>query len=145
MDTTEYTRDGYVIRTDKRKLDLNVVHAYLSQRSYWAQGRSMKTVIKSIKNSLCFGLYDQQDNLVGFARVVTDYATFVWLCDVFILESHQGQNLGKWLIEVVTNHPDLKNLRNFLLATRDAHELYRRYGGFEKLENADRWMMRPRK
>ena len=119
------------------------MHAYLSQRSYWAQGRSLETVEKSIANSLCFGVYDDERQM-GFARVVTDYATFAWLCDVFVDEAYRGRGLGKRLIEAVVAHPDLQNMRNFILATRDAHDLYRRYGGFEPLTNPERWMARPR-
>ena len=97
--------------------------------SYWAQGRSFEAVQKSVEHSLCFGVYAGRQQ-VGFARVVTDYATFAWLCDVFILESHRGKGLGKRLIECVVAHPELQSVR-FMLATRDAHELYRRYGGLE--------------
>lgn len=139
MAITEYQRDDYLISTDKTKLDLNLIHEYLSQRSYWARGRSLITVQNSIEHSLCFGVYNDTQQ-VGFARVVTDYATFAWLCDVFILETHRGKNLGKWLIECVTVHPGLQGL--FVLATRDAHELYRRYGGFENLLAPERWMAR---
>jgi GNAT superfamily N-acetyltransferase len=142
MSNIEYKRDGYLISTDKAKLDLSVIHHYLSQDSYWAQGRSMEIVQKSIDHSLCYGLYADNQQ-IGFARVVSDYATFAWLADVFILESHRGLGLSKWLVECVVNHPDLHKLRNFLLATKDAHELYRRYGGFEMLEEKGKWMYRP--
>ena len=137
----EYHRDGFSISTDRSKLDVGAVHEYLSARSYWAQGRSLDVVRKSIEHSLCFGVYEGRE-LVGFARVVTDYVTFAWLCDVFILESHRGQGLGKWLIACVVAHPDLRGLKNLLLATRDAHELYHRYGGFEGLEKPEKWMRR---
>jgi GNAT superfamily N-acetyltransferase len=139
MAITEYQRDGYLISTDKTKLDLNLIHKFLSQSSYWAQGRSLATVQNSIEHSLCFGVYNDTQQ-VGFARVVTDYATFAWLCDAFILEAYRGTNLGKWLIECVTTYSDLQG--RFLLATRDAHELYRRYGGFENLPAPERWMAR---
>jgi GNAT superfamily N-acetyltransferase len=142
MSVTEFKRNGFLISTDKNKLDINIIHQYLSERSYWAQGRSLENVCQSIEHSLCFGVYKDEE-LVGFARVVTDYATFAWLADVFILESHRGQGLSKWLVACITAHPDLQNLKNFLLATKDAHELYRRYGGFELLEKPERWMMRP--
>jgi GNAT superfamily N-acetyltransferase len=82
---------------------------------------------------------------VGFARVVTDYATFAWVCDVFILESYRGRGLSKWLVECVVAHPDLQGLSRFVLATRDAHELYRRYGGFESLPHPENWLVRPKK
>jgi GNAT superfamily N-acetyltransferase len=137
----EYCRDGFSISTDKSKLDVGVIHEYLSERSYWAQGRPLDVVQKAIEHSVCFGVYDG-DRQVGFARVVTDYATFAWLCDVFILESHRGCGLGKWLIARVAAHPDLRGLKIFLLATSDAHELYRKYGGFDSLEKPEKWMKR---
>ncbi len=139
---TEYQRNNYRISTDQFKLDIDVIHHYLSERSYWAQGRSREIVAKTIEHSFCFGVYDRAA-LVGFARVVTDYTTFAWLADVFILESHRGQGLSKWLVECIVTHPYLKELKHFLLATKDAHELYRRYGGFEMLEEKGKWMYRP--
>ena len=141
MPIIKYTRDNYLISTDKSKLNINIIHHYLSQESYWAQGRSIETVCKSIEHSLCFGVYTA-DRQVGFARVVTDYATFAWLADVFILKPHRGLGLSKWLVESIVAHPDLQNLKNFLLATSDAHELYRRYGGFAALEKPEKWMIR---
>jgi GNAT superfamily N-acetyltransferase len=93
-----------------------------------------------LENSLCFGLYDQ-DKQVGIARVVTDYATFAWLCDVFIDEGYRGKGLGKWLVSVILSNPELKGVRRWLLITRDAHGLYRRFG-FSEIENAGEWMGR---
>lgn len=139
--TEEYQRDGYVISTDKTRLDVDAIHGYLSQESYWAQGRPRAVVVESIEHSLCFGVYAGAEQ-VGFARVVTDRATFAWLCDVFVVEVHRGRGLGKWLVECVVAHPVLQGLRLFILATRDAHELYRRYGGFEGLEVPEKWMAR---
>jgi GNAT superfamily N-acetyltransferase len=141
LESTEYRRDGFEISTDPNRLDLEVIHSFLSRSSYWAQGRPYSVVQKSVQNSLCFGLY-QGPQQVGFARVVTDYATFAWLCDVFILEAHRGRGLGKWLIECVVTYPELSELRLFLLATRDAHELYRRFGGFDVVKSRQRWMIR---
>lgn len=138
----EQRRGEYTLSTEKSRLDLLVLHEYLSKTAYWALGRSHETVGKSIEHSLCFGIYAQDGKQVGFARVITDYATFAWLCDVFVLESHRGKGLGKWLVEAVVNHPDLQGIKRILLATRDAHELYRRYGGFEMLEAPERWMAR---
>lgn len=132
------------ISTDRSRLDVGYIHRYLSEQSYWAVGRSRDVVEKSLANSLCFGVYAGARQ-VGFARVVTDYATFAWLCDLFIDEAYRGQGLGKRLIEAVVAHPALQGLRNFILATRDAHELYRRYGGFEPLAAPANWMARPRK
>jgi GNAT superfamily N-acetyltransferase len=142
MAVSEYSRDGFLISTDKTKLNLGVIHQYLSGSSYWAQGRPLEVVKTSIEHSLCFGVYAANLQQVGFARVVTDYATIAWICDLFILESCQGKGLGKWLVEVITTYPALQGLKRLLLATRDAHELYRRYGGFQALRAPDMWMER---
>ena len=123
--TRGWQRDGYLISTDASMLDLEVVHGYLS-RSYWAAGVPEDVVRRSIENSLCFGVY-RGDEQAGFARVVTDRATFAYLADVFVLEEHRGQGIGKWLVEVILSHPELQGLRRWMLATRDAHDLYRRY------------------
>jgi GNAT superfamily N-acetyltransferase len=123
--TSGWRRDGYLISTDASMLDLEVVHGYLS-RSYWAAGVPEDVVRRSIENSLCFGVYRGEDQ-AGFARVVTDRVTFAYLADVFVLEEHRGQGIGKWLVEVILSHPDLQGLRRWMLATRDAHDLYRRY------------------
>lgn len=141
---TENHRDGYTISTDKARLNIPLIHEYLSQQSYWAKGRPMDVVQRSIQHSLCFGVY-QEDRQVGFARLVTDYATFSWLCDVFILESHRGLGLGKWLIATIIEHPELQSAKPILLATSNAHELYRRYGGFNELPMPEKWMVRSRK
>jgi GNAT superfamily N-acetyltransferase len=141
---SETYRDGYTISTDKARLNIPLIHEYLSQQSYWAKGRPMDVVQRSIQHSLCFGVY-QDDRQVGFARLVTDYATFSWLCDVFILESHRGFGLGKWLIATIVEHPELQSAKPILLATSNAHELYRRYGGFNELPMPEKWMVRPRK
>jgi GNAT superfamily N-acetyltransferase len=141
MTMEEYLQEGYLISTDKTWLDIRFIHETLSLSSYWAKGRTLNTVQKSIEHSLCFGVYRGAQQ-VGFARVVTDYATFAWLCDVFILASHQGQGLGKRLVETVVAHPELRNLSIFLLATRDAHELYHRFGDFEALPIPGKWMVR---
>lgn len=134
---------AYLISTDRARLQLGMVHDYLCNRSYWARGRALETVHRSVANSLCFGVYQQDGRQVGFARVVTDFATFAWLCDLFVLEEHQGRGLGKALVRAVVEHPRLQGLKRLLLATRDAHELYRRYGGFTTLAAPERWMERP--
>lgn len=131
------------ISNDRSRLDIAYIHRYLSEECYWSRGRSREIVEKSIANSLCFGVYSD-GRQIGFARVVSDYATFAWLCDVFIDAACRGQGLGKQLIAAVVAHPELQGMRNFILATRDAHELYRRYGGFAPLNAPDRWMARPR-
>ena len=142
MTSVEQKRDGYVISTDETKLDVDAIHTFLSEVSYWAQGRPRDVTERAVEHSLCFGVYKDEQQ-VGLARVVTDHATFAWLCDVYILEAHRGRGLGKWLIESVVAHPDLQGILLFL-ATRDAHELYRRYGGFEAMAHPERWMLRPR-
>jgi ribosomal protein S18 acetylase RimI-like enzyme len=130
-------RGELLISTDRRRLQLEIVHGYLT-RSYWAKGVSREVVERAIEYSLCFGLYDGQAQ-VGFARVVTDRATFAYLSDVFVLESHRGRGLGKWLVEFVLAHPDLQGLRRFVLATWDAHGLYARYG-FRPLARPETYM-----
>ena len=138
----DVTGPEYIVSADKSRLDVPLIHRYLSQSSYWAIGRSLDTVKASIRNSLCFGVFTPTGGQAGFARVVTDSSTIAWLCDVFVLEEHRGRGLGKRLVEAVTSHPDLRHIRRILLATNDAHELYRRYGGFTELANPDRWMER---
>jgi GNAT superfamily N-acetyltransferase len=136
----QWQRGDYSVSTDQSRLDLDVVHDYLTNSSYWATGRSLETVRRSIENSLSFGLYEGEKQ-IGFARVITDYATFAWLADVFVLDSFRGQGLGKWLVEVILSHPELQQFRRWVLATRDAHELYRRFG-FTELKRPERWMER---
>jgi GNAT superfamily N-acetyltransferase len=138
MQHKEYRANDYLISTDRAKLNLVTIHRYLSEESYWAAGRTMETVSRSIDRSLCFGLYESSGVQVGFARVVTDYSTFAWLCDVFVLPSYRGKGLGKWLVQTVVEYPDLHDIKRMLLGTRDAHSLYRRYG-FED-SKAGRWM-----
>ncbi len=139
MHIEEYHRDNYTISNDPSRINVSFVHQFLTTNTYWARNRTLDVVRRSIENSLNFGVYCD-DEQVGFARVVTDYATFAWLCDVFILPEHRKSGLGKWLVGCVVNHPDLKPLRRLLLATRDAHGLYARYGGFTPLANIERWM-----
>ena len=129
----------YTISTEKARLDIEVIHGFLDT-SYWAAGRSKATILRSIENSISFGLY-KGDQQVGFARVVTDFATFAWIADVFVLEGHRGQGLSKWLMEVIIGHPDLQGFRRWVLATKDAHELYRPFG-FSELKIPERWMER---
>lgn len=119
---------GLVISTDKTKLDVATIHDYLCNRSYWAQGRAIETVRKSIDNSLCFGIYDHKDHLMGFARVVTDYTIFAYLMDLFVLEGYRKRGLGKMLVDHILNYEALKDVRFWRLDTRDAHELYEKYG-----------------
>ena len=133
-----YTKDKFSISTDRSQLDISTIREFLSQRSYWATGVPMSIMQKAIENSLCFGVYDGT-KLVGFARVITDYATFGYLADVFILEDYRGKGLSKWLMECVMRYPDLQRFRRWMLATRDAHELYRKFG-FTELKHPERLM-----
>jgi GNAT superfamily N-acetyltransferase len=137
----EYQRNGFVISTDKARLDVAFIHAYLSERAYWALGRPLAVTQRAIEHSLCFGVYAPAGQ-VGFARVVTDYATFGWLCDVFIVEAYRGRGLAKWLVETIVAHEAVAGLKQLVLATRDAHALYRNYGGFRALEQPEKWMVR---
>jgi GNAT superfamily N-acetyltransferase len=123
----EWRRGDYVISTERERLDLDLVHRFLSNESYWAPGVEREVVARSVENSLCFGLYEGERQ-VGFARVLTDHAALAWLADVFVVSEHRGRGLGKWLVETVLAHPDLEHLRRFMLGTADAHSLYERYG-----------------
>lgn len=133
----EQHRGAYTVSTDAARLDLDVIHGYLV-RAYWCEGISRETVERSLKGSLCFGLFEGRKQ-AGLARVVTDYATFAYLCDVFVLESHQGKGLGVWLMQCVIEHPELQGLRRWHLLTRDAHTLYREVG-FKPLGQPERHM-----
>lgn len=137
----EWHRGEYTISDDRARLDIKVIQKFLSTESYWATGRSLEKVQRSIDNSLPFGVYRGEEQ-IGFARVVTDYATFAWLADVFVLDGSRGRGLAKWLVEVIIAHPQLQGFRRWVLATKDAHELYRRYG-FRELHRPERWMERP--
>ena len=130
-------RELYSISCDRDKLDLSVVHGFLST-SYWSPGLPIEVLRRAIAGSLCFGLYHGNAQVV-FARVVTDKATFAYLCDVFVLEEHRGKKLGRWLMESVASHPDLQGLRRFVLVTRDAHGLYEQFG-FRPLSRPEGYM-----
>ena len=136
-DTFEWQRDAFVISTDPARLDLTVIYEFL-HTSYWARGIPRDIVEAAVANSLMFGLY-HNDQQIGGARVVTDYATFAYLADVFVLDAFRGQGLGKWLIEVVISHPQLQGLRRWMLMTADAHGLYQQFG-FTPLARPDRAM-----
>jgi GNAT superfamily N-acetyltransferase len=143
----EWLRDDYTITTDPERLDVDVIHRFLHDESYWAKGIPRDRVERSIAGSICFGLYSapaparEPREQVGYARVVSDRATFAYLCDVFVLQAHRGRGLGKWLIEVVSAHPDLQGLRRWLLGTKDAHALYAQHG-FTPLASPARFMER---
>jgi GNAT superfamily N-acetyltransferase len=133
----EWRREEFLISTDRDRLDRTAIHAFLAD-TYWARDIPRSVVDRSIENSMTFGLF-AGDRQVGFARVITDRATFAYVADVFIVLSHRGRGLAQWLMEVIRAHPDLQGLRRWVLLTRDAHQLYRKVG-FASIENADRYM-----
>ena len=133
----EWKRDSYTISTDPARLDRDAIHRFLVG-SYWASGIPRAIVDRSIERSMPFGIFDG-DRQVGFARVITDHATFAYLADVYVLESHRGRGLALWLTEVIRSHPELQGLRRWLLATRDAHALYRK-AGFREPDDPRRYM-----
>ena len=137
----EWRRGEYTISTDNQRLNLAIIHDFISNQSYWGRGRRIQTVRRSLDHSLNFGIF-KEDRQVGFARVVTDFATFGWIADVFILEEHRGQGLAKWLMESILSHPQLQGFRRWVLATKDAHELYQKFG-FQELRRPERWLERP--
>jgi GNAT superfamily N-acetyltransferase len=134
---SDKTDGEYSVSSDQSRLQLVAMHAFLST-SYWSPGIPLGTLRRAVQNSLCFGLF-HQDLQVGFARIVTDRATFAYLCDVYVLPEHRGTGKGKWLIETLLAHPDVQGLRRFLLATRDAHALYSEFG-FMALRDPSRFM-----
>jgi len=133
----ETQKDNYTISTDPARLDIDAIAAMLT-RAYWAQGRTHDMIARYVQHSLVFGIY-YENRQIGLARIVSDYTTFAWLCDVFIDEEHRGQGLGKWLMETIHSHPDLQGLRRWILATRDAHGLYEQFG-WTLLDHPERWM-----
>ena len=133
----EWRKADFVISTDRSRLNIEFIHSFLSTRAYWAIGRSLDVVQRAIENSLNFGVFDASKQ-IGFARVVTDYSTFAWVADVFIIEDYRGRGLGVWLMEIITSHPQLQGFHRWILATRDAHDLYRRFG-FNELANPQRY------
>jgi GNAT superfamily N-acetyltransferase len=142
MKIYETGKNEFIISTDKSKLNIGIIHNYLCNESYWAKNIPLKTVQRSIENSFCFGMYvteNDETKQVGFARVITDCATFGYLADVFILETYRGKGLAKWMMQAIMNCPDLHGLRGWMLATKDAHSLYEKFG-FSLLENTGRFM-----
>ena len=134
----EIRKDDYTISTDPSRLDLRWIHNFLANDAYWSRGIPFDVFEKSVANSLCFGLYVKGQQ-IGFSRVVSDFSTFAYLADVFVAPEHRQRDLGKWLVECILNHPDLQGLRRWMLATRDAHGLYRKYG-FSPLRHPENLM-----
>jgi GNAT superfamily N-acetyltransferase len=134
----EHRRGEFLISTDRGRLDLDVIHSFLTN-CYWAKGIPRDVVARSIEHSLCFGVYDGSGAQVGFARVVSDFATVAYVGDVFVLESHRGRGLSKLMMECVMRHPALQNLRRWILLTRDAHGLYAQFG-FTPVKSPERYM-----
>ncbi|WP_342614429.1 GNAT family N-acetyltransferase [Peribacillus frigoritolerans] len=141
---------GFSISTNKKYLDIDLIHDFLNQEAYWSKGIPKETVMKSIENTtLCFGVYkgeigNEGSEQVGFARVITDLVTHAYLCDVFILPDYRKLGLSKWLMDVITNHSELEGVRRFMLATNDAHSLYKKYG-FNQIDNPELFMQKVRK
>jgi GNAT superfamily N-acetyltransferase len=136
----ELTRGEFTISTDRSRLQFDVIQKFLSEESYWASERTSEQTRRAIENSLCFGLY-HNDIQIGFARVISDCATFAYVGDVFVLQEFRGQGLSRWLMETIVSHPELQGLRRWVLATRDAHGLYKQFE-FEALRFPERWMER---
>lgn len=138
-----HTRGHYLISTDPARIDVDAVHAMLL-RAYWCEGVPRSVVERALAGSMAFGIYDAsgaEPRQVGIARIITDKATFAYLCDVFIEEAHRGRGLSKWLIEIILDHPELQGLRRFCLLTRDAQELYEQFG-FGPASNLTTYMER---
>jgi len=138
----ESRRGEFLISTDRARLDLDVIHGFLTN-CYWAKGIPRDVVARAIEHSLCFGIYHEMGTVpslqVGFARVITDFATIAYLGDVFVVDAYRGRGLGKWMMECITQHPQLQGLRRWILLTRDAHGLYSNFG-FTPLKAPDRYM-----
>jgi GNAT superfamily N-acetyltransferase len=138
MNDDVFIKKGFQISTDKSLLNIEVIYKYLNEDSYWAQGIPFERLTRAIENSFCFGVYSEQA-LAGFARVVTDKASFAYICDVFILPEFRGAGLSKWLIQTIVEHPELQGLRRWSLATSDAHGLYSQFG-FSQITKPEVWM-----
>ena len=137
IEIIEYQKDDFRITTDFKKIDIDAVCSFLAQ-SYWANSRRKEIIIKSLENSLCFSLF-YKDKQIGLARIITDYATFAYLCDVIIEQEFRNKGLGTWFIGCIFKYPDLQNLRRWCLATKDAHEFYKKFG-FSRLSTPEKFM-----
>lgn len=137
----EWQNGEFIISTNRNLLQVEAIQKFLTEESYWAQNRTLEQTRRAIENSICFGVY-RGEKQIGFARVVSDCATFAYIGDVFVLDEFRGKGLSKWLMETMLAHPDLQNLRRWILATKDAHGLYEKYG-FHNLNFPERWMELP--
>jgi GNAT superfamily N-acetyltransferase len=138
MEILNLKKGVFQLTTDSNQMDLAVIHNFLANQSYWARNIPFEIVKKSVENSLNFGLF-QGEKQIGYARVITDYATMAYLGDVFVLPEYRGQGLSKWLMETITNHPNLQGLRRWILLTADAHELYKQFG-WKDIDKPERYM-----
>lgn len=138
MNEITLTRGEFTVSTDKTRLDIDLIHNFLSTKAYWCLNIPKEAVQKSIQNSLCFGVF-HNGNQIGFARIISDFSTIAYLGDVFILEEHRGKGLSKWLMEIIMGHPDLQGLRRWILLTRDAHDLYKSFG-WTNISDPHVWM-----
>ncbi|MFN2491715.1 MAG: GNAT family N-acetyltransferase [Pyrinomonadaceae bacterium] len=138
--THQWELGEYTISSDNERLDISLIHNFISNQSYWGKGRKLSTVTRSLENSLNFGVY-KDSRQIGFARVVTDYCTFAWLADVFIVDEYRGRGSSIWLVSVIVKHPALDGMLRWTLATRDAHNLYQKFG-FTTLNDPQNWMER---
>jgi GNAT superfamily N-acetyltransferase len=138
MNDDAFIKKGFQISTDKTLLDFDTIYKYLNNDSYWAKGIAVETMRRAIDSSLCFGVYKASE-LAGFARVISDKATFAYICDVFVLPQFRGFGLSKWLMQSITSHPELQGLRRWSLATSDAHGLYSQFG-FTTISRPETWM-----
>lgn len=138
MQTLTVLKDNYSITTDRCKMDLKAIYDYLSIESYWSKGIPLETFKTSVKNSLNFGVF-HQNKQIGFARIISDFATMAYLADVYILTEHRGKGLSKWLMEIILSHPDLQGLRRWILLTKDAHELYKKFG-WKELKDPSKYL-----
>jgi GNAT superfamily N-acetyltransferase len=137
----ETSRNAFTISNDPARLDMDAIHDFLS-RAYWANTRPRERTETAFKHSLAFGIYEKRKQ-IGVARIITDYSVFAYLCDFFIHEDYRMQGLGKWALETILDHPDLKDIRRWLLVTDDAHGLYRQFD-FEGIPDPEKWMQRMR-
>jgi GNAT superfamily N-acetyltransferase len=140
MHLLSISRDGYLISNDKSKLDIPLIHDYLCNQSYWSKGVALEKVQRSIEHSLTFGVF-HGENQVGFSRVISDFTHIAYLGDVFILPAYRGKGLSKWMVETIVQHPDLQDLRRWILLTSDAHGLYAQYG-WQPIAQTELWMER---